>query len=197
MSSLEQLIQQLSRLPGIGPKSASRLAYHFIKTDGSYNKHLASLIETIQDLISPCSVCGSYTETDPCEVCSDLSRDRTLMCVVEQPQDVITINASGAYNGLFHVLGGALSPLEGMGPDKLDFNRLVKRIEEGSFKEVIIATNPTEEGDTTAWYLRHLLSSKELTITRLAAGLPLGGDLEYADRLTLARSLRGRIDFTR
>jgi recombination protein RecR len=116
--------------------------------------------------------------------------------VVEEPQDVVTILASGSYNGLFHVLGGALSPLEGIGPDKLDFTRLMKRITEGSFTEIIIATNPTEEGDTTAMYLRHLLKGTSLTITRLASGLPIGGDLEYADRLTLARSMRQRVEFS-
>lgn len=195
MTSLEQLAKQLSRLPGIGPKSASRLAYHLIKSDQYYNVQLANLIATIQELVFPCPVCGSYTESDPCAVCSDPNRDRTLMCVVEQPQDVVTILASGAYNGLFHVLGGALSPLEGIGPDKLDFTRLIHRIDEGEFKEIIIATNPTEEGDTTAMYLRHLLTGRRLTLTRLASGLPIGGDLEYADRLTLARSLRGRVDF--
>lgn len=195
MNSLEQLSKLLTRLPGIGPKSAFRLAYHLIKTDPSYNGQLASLIERIQELIKPCSICGSYTEVDPCPVCSSSERDRSLLCVVEEPQDVVTIASSGAYNGLFHVLGGALSPLEGVGPDQLDFNRLMKRVEEGSFNEIIIATNPTEEGDTTAMYLRHLLKGKEITVTRLASGVPIGGDLEYVDKLTLARSLRGRIDF--
>ncbi len=196
MTALETLIKQLSRLPGIGPKSASRLTYHLIKSDPHYNQLLAQSIATIQELIFPCSVCGSFTETDPCPICSDPNRDRTLLCVVEQPQDVITIGASGAYNGLFHVLGGALSPLEGIGPDKLDFANLLKRMDEGNFQELIIATNPTEEGDTTAMYLRHILKGRPLTITRLASGLPIGGDLEYADRLTLARSMRGRVDFT-
>ncbi|MDD3823059.1 MAG: recombination mediator RecR [Sphaerochaetaceae bacterium] len=195
MTSLEQLAKQLTRLPGIGPKSASRLAYHLIKSDPQYNKQLAELIASIQDLVFPCPICGSFTETDPCPVCADPNRDRSVLCVVEQPQDVVTIAASGAYDGLFHVLGGALSPLEGIGPDKLDFARLLQRIEKESFHEVIIATNPTEEGDTTAMYLRHLLKGKKLTISRLASGLPIGGDLEYADRLTLARSLRGRVDF--
>jgi recombination protein RecR len=195
MISLELLAKQLSRLPGIGPKSAARLAYHLIKSDSQYNQQLAQLIAQIQELVFPCSICGSYTETDPCPICTDASRDRTLLCVVEQPQDVVTIMASGAYNGLFHVLGGALSPLDGIGPDKLDFTNLMKRIEGDGFQEVIIATNPTEEGDTTAMYLRHLLKGKQITITRLASGLPIGGDLEYADRLTLARSMRGRVDY--
>lgn len=195
MTSLEILAKQLSRLPGIGPKSAARLSFHLIKSDPEYNRQLSTLIADIQDLVFPCSICGSYTEDDPCPLCTDTSRDRSLLCVVEEPQDVITIVSSGSYNGLFHVLGGALSPLEGIGPDKLDFTNLMKRIEEGSFSEVIIATNPTEEGDTTAMYVRHLLKGKGLTVTRLASGLPIGGDLEYADRLTLARSMRGRVEF--
>ncbi len=196
MTALEQLARNLSRLPGIGPKSASRIAYHLIKTDPTYNQLLADDISHIQEVIFPCSVCGSYTETDPCPFCTDPSRNQSLLCVVEQPQDVVTISASGAYDGLFHVLGGAISPLDGVGPEHLSFNKLMRRIDEGTFTEIIIATNPTEEGDTTALYIRHLLKDKpELSITRLASGLPIGGDLEYADRLTLARSLRGRIKF--
>ncbi len=196
MTALENLIRSLTRLPGIGPKSASRLAYHLIKTDKSYNRSLAEAIATIGDKIFPCSICGSFTETDPCPICSDSSRDHTLLCVVEEPQDVLTIQASGAYNGLYHVLGGAISPLDGVGPEHLSFAKLLDRIDEGSFCELIIATNPTEEGDTTALYVRHLLKDhSEISITRLASGLPIGGDLEYADRITLARSLRGRVRF--
>lgn len=196
MTALENLIQTLSRMPGIGPKSASRLAYHLIKTDKLYNITLAEAIATIQDKIFPCSVCGSFTEYDPCPMCGDTSRDRTQLCVVEQPQDVLTLQSSGAYNGLYHVLGGAISPLDGIGPEHLSFSKLVKRIDEGAFTELIIATNPTEEGDTTALYLRHMLKNhSELSITRLASGLPIGGDLEYADRITLARSLKGRVRF--
>jgi recombination protein RecR len=196
MTALENLIQTLSRLPGIGPKSASRLAYHLIKTEKSYNQNLSQAIATIQERIFPCSICGSFTETDPCPICSDASRDRSLLCVVEEPQDVLTIQSSGAYNGLYHVLGGAISPLDGVGPEQLSFSRLLQRIKEGQFTELIIATNPTEEGDTTALYIRHILKEHtELSITRLASGLPIGGDLEYADRITLARSLRGRVTF--
>ena len=196
MTSLDTLIQTLSRLPGIGPKSASRLAYYLIKTDNAYNQNLAHSIATIQEKIFPCSECGSFTETDPCPVCSDPSRDQSQLCVVEHPQDVITVQSSGAYNGLYHVLGGAISPLDGIGPEHLSFGKMVKRIEKGNFSEIIIATNPTEEGDTTALYIRHILKNHpELSITRLASGLPIGGDLEYADRITLARSLRGRVSF--
>lgn len=194
MTAIEELSRSLSRLPGIGPKSATRLAYHLIKTDQNFNKTLAEQIRQIKERIFPCSICGSFTETDPCPYCTDLSRDRSLLCIVEQPQDVVTIASSGVYNGLFHVLGGAINPLEGIGPQQLSFGSLKKRVAEGQFKELIIATNPTDEGDTTALFIKSIFSDrKDLTITRLASGLPIGGDLEYADRLTLARSMRGRI----
>ncbi|MCF0262338.1 MAG: recombination protein RecR [Sphaerochaetaceae bacterium] len=196
MTALENLSKLLSRLPGVGPKSASRIAFSLINTSNDYNQLLAESIAQIKDKVRPCSICGSFTETDPCPVCTDTLRDKSQLCIVEQPQDVMTIQASGAYNGLFHVLGGAINPLNGVGPENLSFDKLLKRIEEGSFKEIIIATNPTEEGDTTALYIRHLLKGKEeLNLTRLAAGLPIGGDLEYADRTTLTRSFRGRISF--
>ncbi len=196
MTALENLAKTLSRLQGIGPKSANRIAYSLIKTPNDFNKLLAENIATIQDKVKPCSVCGSYTETDPCPVCMDASRDQSLLCIVEQPQDVVSILSSGAYNGLFHVLGGAINPLNGVGPENLSFDLLLKRINEGQFKEIIIATNPTEEGDTTALFIRHLLKDKpEISLTRLASGLPIGGDLEYADRTTLTHSLRGRIKF--
>ena len=194
MTALESLTKLLSRLPGVGPKSAFRIAFSLIKTPKDYNKLLAQEISSIQDLVHPCSICGSFTETDPCPVCSDTTKDRALLCIVEQPQDVITIQSSGAYNGLFHVLGGAINPLNGVGPEELSFGKLMERIESGSFSEIIIATNPTEEGDTTALYIRHLLKNHpEIRLTRLAAGLPIGGDLEYADRTTLTRSFRGRV----
>ncbi|AEV29736.1 recombination protein RecR [Sphaerochaeta pleomorpha str. Grapes] len=196
MTALENLVQNLARLPGIGPKSASRIAYHLIKTDAAYNKQLGLNIATIQEQVFPCSICGSFTEIDPCPICEDHSRDRSQLCIVEAPQDVITLQSSGAFNGLYHVLGGAISPLDGIGPENLSFAKMLKRISEGQFKEIIIATNPTEEGDTTALYIRHILKDRQdLTITRLASGLPIGGDLEYADRITLARSLRGRVQF--
>lgn len=194
MTALENLTRLLSRLPGVGPKSASRIAFSLIKTPKDYNRLLAEDIATIQEKVHPCSICGSFTETDPCPVCTDTTRDRSMLCIVEQPQDVMTIQASGAYNGLFHVLGGAINPLNGVGPEDLSFGKLLERIEAGSFSEIIIATNPTEEGDTTALYIRHVLKSHpELNLTRLASGLPIGGDLEYADRTTLTRSFRGRV----
>ena len=196
MTALENLSKLLSRLPGVGPKSASRIAFSLINTSKDYNELLAKSIAEIKDRIRPCSICGSFSETEICPVCSDAMRDRSQLCIVEQPQDVITIQASGAYNGLFHVLGGAINPLNGVGPENLSFDKLIQRINEGSFKEIIIATNPTEEGDTTALYIRHILKDREgLSLTRLASGLPIGGDLEYADRTTLTRSFRGRIQF--
>lgn len=196
MTALENLAKLLSRLPGVGPKSASRIAFSLINTSKDYNDLLAKSIAEIKDKVKPCSICGSFTENDPCPVCSDPMRDRSQLCIVEQPQDVITIQASGAYSGLFHVLGGAINPLNGVGPENLSFEKLMQRINEGTFKEIIIATNPTEEGDTTALYIRHILKDRtELNLTRLASGLPVGGDLEYADRTTLTRSFRGRIQF--
>ncbi len=195
MERIDSLVKLLSRLPGIGGKSASRIAYHLIGADETYNKALGDAIATIKENIHFCPVCGAYAEVDRCEYCLDEGRDKNLLCVVEQPQDVITIASSGIYNGLFHVLGGAINPLEGIGPDQLSFASLKQRVKEGSFKEVIIATNPTEEGDTSALYIRQILKPFDVTVTRLASGLPIGGDLEYADRLTLARSIRGRVSF--
>ena len=196
MTALDNLSKLLSRLPGVGPKSAFRIAFSLINTSRDYNDLLAKSIAEIKDKVRPCSVCGSFSETEICPVCSDSMRDRTLLCIVEQPQDVLSIQASGAYNGLFHVLGGAINPLNGVGSENLSFEKLLKRIDEGSFKEIIIATNPTEEGDTTALYIRHILKDREgIILTRLASGLPIGGDLEYADRTTLTRSFRGRISF--
>lgn len=195
MSRIEELVKLLSRLPGIGSKSASRIAYHLIAGDEAYNKALGEAISQIKERIHFCPTCGAYAEGDECEYCSDPRRDQSMLCVVEQPQDVVTIASSGSYQGLFHVLGGAIDPMEGIGPEQLSLAQLKRRVEEGSFKEVVIATNPTEEGDTTALYIRQLLKPYELTLTRLASGLPIGGDLEYADRLTLARSIRGRVSF--
>ncbi|MCR4675739.1 MAG: recombination mediator RecR [Sphaerochaetaceae bacterium] len=196
MSEIENLAALLAQLPGIGKKSALRISYSLINKSEEYNSLLGKSISSIKEKVHKCPVCGSFTETDPCAVCSDPSRDRAVLCVVEQPQDVITIQSSGVYSGLFHVLGGAINPLAGVGPEDLGFDKLLKRIKEGSFTEIIIATNPTEEGDTTALYIRHLLRDyPEITLTRLASGLPIGGDLEYADIRTLTRSLRGRIKF--
>jgi len=190
--ALEDLIALLTRLPGIGRKSALRVAYYVLKSDGSFADALADRIRALKSQVVFCSVCGSYTETDPCPVCSSPGRDRSLICAVEQPQDVVTIEASREYRGLYHVLGGLISPLDGVGPENLRLPALMARIRAGDVTEIVVATNPTIEGDTTALYLKRLVEPTGVAVTRLATGIPVGGDLEYADRLTLARSFRGR-----
>lgn len=196
MNAIDDLTDSFSRLPGIGKKSAARLVNFILKADSGWVKTFSEQISGLQDKIHSCSVCGSWTESDPCPICSNPMRDQSIICVVEQPQDVNTIESSHEYSGLFHVLGGVIAPLEGIGPDQLRIAELLGRVRHGGVKEVILATNPTVEGDTTALYIQRLLSeNKELTVTRLASGLPVGGDLEYADRLTLARSFRGRMKF--
>ncbi|MBN1520377.1 MAG: recombination protein RecR [Spirochaetales bacterium] len=192
MKALEDLVTLLSRLPGIGKKSAYRMAFHILKLDGQFAALLAERITGLKDKVRFCSRCGAYTEEDPCPVCSSPSRDRSVLCVVEQPQDVLTIEASREYHGLYHVLGGLISPLDGVGPDALRLDRLVDRVRELGVREVILATNPTVEGDTTALYVKRMLDATGVRVSRLATGMPVGGDLEYADRLTLVRSFRGR-----
>jgi len=195
MNAFEDLTESFSRLPGMGKKSAGRLVNFLLKSDATFLERFSRQIAEIQQKIHPCSVCGAYTEDDPCPICRDSSRDTKTICVVEQPQDVMTIDASREYSGLFHVLGGLIAPLEGVGPDQLSIAKLLERVQTGSVTEVILATNPTVEGDTTALYILKLLSKTGIAVTRLASGLPVGGDLEYADRLTLARSFRGRTAF--
>ena len=195
MNALDEITESFSRLPGIGKKSAARIANHLLRADSVFMARFANQIATLQEKIKACSVCGSWTEEDPCPICSAVNRDRTLICVVEQPQDVVTIESSREFNGLFHVLGGVISPLEGMTPDKLRIQSLLERVKNEGVKEVILATNPTVEGDTTALFIQRLLRETGVAVTRLASGLPVGGDLEYADRLTLARSFRGRTSF--
>ena len=192
MNALDEITETFSRLPGIGKKSAARIASHLLKCDPVFMERFSKQIATLQSRIRPCTVCGAWTENDPCPICSDPSRDRTVICVVEQAQDVSTIENSHEFSGLFHVLGGVISPLDGIGPDQLRIASLVSRVWDEEIKEVILATNPTVEGDTTALYIQHVLKDTGCSVTRLASGLPVGGDLEYADRLTLARSFRGR-----
>ncbi|CEM62055.1 recombination protein RecR [Treponema phagedenis] len=196
MNALDDLIDNFSRLPGIGKKSAMRLAYHLLKRSPTEAQALAKSILMLHEKIHPCSVCGAFTDQDLCLICADPLRDTSTICVVEQPQDVETVAAVAEYNGLFHVLGGVIAPLEGVGPDQLRIGELIKRIQQGNIKEIILATNPTIEGDTTALYLQKILQDFSLTVSRLASGLPVGGDLEYTDRLTLARSFRGRINLS-
>lgn len=195
MNAIDELTDSFSRLPGIGKKSAARLVNYILKADNLWVKRFASQIDHLQEIIKPCAICGSWTENDPCPICSDPLRDRSVICVVEQPQDVNTIDSSREFNGLFHVLGGVIAPLEGIGPSQLRIAGLVERVKSGTIKEVILATNPTVEGDTTAMYIQRVLAPTGVKVTRLASGLPVGGDLEYIDKLTLARSFRGRSSF--
>lgn len=188
--TLAHLIKQLSRLPGIGAKSAARIAYYLLQSDPGYAESLADDIRNLQLRVHRCSVCGSFTEADPCDICTDGRRDRSVICVVEQPQDVSVLESTGAFRGLYHVLGGVISPIDGVGPEDLSVASLIDRATGAA--EVIIATNPTVEGDTTALYVARLLEERGVSVSRLALGLPVGGDLEYADRLTIERSLRGR-----
>ncbi|MEE1000041.1 MAG: recombination mediator RecR [Treponemataceae bacterium] len=192
MNALEELAESFSRLPGIGKKSALRIAYHLLKTDESFLHQFARELSTLHERIKQCSVCGTYTESDPCPICTSAKRDRSMICVVEQPQDVTTIEASKEYHGLFHVLGGVISPLDGIGPEQLSIGKLVERVQKENVQEVIIATNPTIDGDVTALYIQRALNGTNVKISRLASGLPVGGDLEYADKLTLARSFSKR-----
>jgi len=192
MTILDDVIQQLSRLPGLGKKSARRIAYHLLSADAGLSRQLGTAIMELKDRIHRCSICGNFTEHDTCTICQDQSRDTSMLCVVEQPQDIAVIEASHEFRGYYHVLHGVLAPLDGVGPDQLNLSTLVYRVRQTVVRELIIATNPTLEGDTTALYLKQLFAGAETSITRLALGLPVGGDLEYADRLTLARSLRAR-----
>jgi recombination protein RecR len=191
MKPIEDLVSLLTRLPGLGRKSALRIAYSLLKSDMAFSEALADRIRTLRATVHFCAECGAYAESELCQVCSDSTRDRSIVCVVEQPQDVITIEASKEYRGLYHVLGGVLSPLEGVGPDRLNIAKLILRIQSSGstptpIQEVIIATNPTIEGDTTALYLKKLLEKEPVRVTRLATVIAVGGYLEYAERLSVA-----------
>jgi recombination protein RecR len=193
MNALDRLVALLTRLPGVGKKSAGRMAYHILETSPDYARDLSEALASLHRAIRRCSVCGAFTETDPCPICADPGRDASILCVVERPQDVRIIDESREFHGRFHVLGGLIAPLEGVGPDDLSLGQLVSRVRKEAVREVILAMNPTLEGDTTALYLQKLLKDTGAEVTRLASGLPVGGDLEYADRLTLSRSFRGRV----
>jgi len=190
--SLERLISALHRLPGIGPKSAQRLAFHILKSSKAEANELAQAILGAKENMKSCSVCGNITDSDPCAICDDSTRDRSTICVVEQPQDIFVFEKMGEYKGTYHVLMGALSPLDGVGPDDLKIKELVARIQKGKIAELIIATNPNAEGEATAAYLSKLIKPLGVKVTRLAQGMPMGGDLEYADEVTLAKALEGR-----
>ena len=195
MNAIDEITDSFSRLPGIGRKSAGRIAAFLLKADPAFMRRFANQIAGLQERIHPCSICGAWTEADPCPICQDAGRDRTTICVVEQPQDVTIIDSCHDYKGLFHVLGGVIAPLEGVSPDSLRIKELLERVEKEQIQEVILAMNPNVEGDTTALYIQSLLKSNPCKVTRLASGLPVGGDLEYIDRLTLARSFMGRSGF--
>jgi recombination protein RecR len=192
---LARLVDELRKLPGIGSKTAQRLALHLVARPASEAGALAEALRLLHESIRPCSVCRQYTEADPCALCSDTSRDRSVICVVEQPGDVLAIERSGEYRGQYHVLHGALNPLAGIGPESLTVEPLDRRLRTGEVREVVLATNASVEGEATAAWLAGHLRRDGLRLTRPAQGLPAGGDVEYTDRLTLARALRGRREF--
>ncbi len=189
---IQDLIDELSRLPGIGPKSAQRLAFWLVKAPPEDAKRLSEAIVRAKERISFCGECGNVAEGELCRVCRDEGRDRTTLCVVEEPKDVASIERAGVVKGRYHVLGGAISPLDGIGPDDLHVQELLDRVERDHVVEVIIATNPNLEGNATAMYVAALLKPAGVRVTRLASGLPVGGDLEYADEVTLSQALEGR-----
>jgi recombination protein RecR len=189
---IARLIQQLAKLPGVGQKTGARLAFHILRAPPSEAEALAEAIVELRRRIRLCGQCWDFTETDPCALCSDARRDGGIVCVVAQPQDVVAIERTGGYRGRYHVLHGVLSPLDGTGPEDLRVDELVRRCGVGEVKEVIVATNPSVEGEATAVYLAKLLRPLGIRTSRIATGVPMGGELEYADRLTLARAIEGR-----
>jgi recombination protein RecR len=188
---LVRLIDELQRLPGIGPKSAQRLAFHILKTPREYADRLAGAVRDVKEQVTYCSICSNITDTDPCAFCRDESRDRHVICVVEEPQNVSAIEKTREFKGTYHVLMGALSPLQGIGPDDLKIKGLLERLA-GGVTEVILATNPTVDGEATAIYLARLLKPLGVRVTRIAMGVPVGSDLEYADEVTMHKALEGR-----
>jgi recombination protein RecR len=194
--SLNALVTALSRLPGIGPRSAERIALHLVQAEPSEAKRLADTIRLARERVRCCDVCGALTETSPCAICSDASRDRSLLCVVERPVDVFNIEKSGVFRGLYHVLGGKISPLDGVEPEDLRIRELEDRLKPGSVREIILALSTDVEGDATSYYLAKRLARPDLKISRIAYGLPAGSGLEYADELTLSRAIEGRRELT-
>jgi recombination protein RecR len=189
---VQDLIDELGRLPGVGPKSAQRIAFHLLAADPVDVKRLAEVLVEVKDKVRFCSVCGNVAEAELCRICRDPRRDPAVLCVVEEPKDVVAIERTREFRGRYHVLGGAISPIEGVGPDDLRIRELVQRLSDRDVTEVILATDPNLEGEATATYLTRLLRPMGLRITRLASGLPVGGDLEYADEVTLGRAFEGR-----
>ena len=186
------LVQQLAKLPGIGEKTATRLAFHILRSSAQDAQSLADAIADVKTRVRQCQKCWDFTEKDPCGVCTDSRRDGTIICVVAQPQDVVAVERAGGYRGLYHVLHGVLAPLDGIGPEDLRIAELIRRCAQDDVAEVIVATNPSVEGETTAVYIARLLKPLGIRATRIATGVPIGGELEYADRFTLARAIDGR-----
>jgi len=189
---VQDLIDELGRLPGVGPKSAQRIAFHLLQADSGDVSRLVSALVEVKEKVRFCSVCGNVAEAEQCRICADPRRDRTYICVVEEPKDVVAVERTREFRGRYHVLGGAISPIEGVGPDDLRIKELLARLADADIREVIIATDPNLEGEATATYLARLLRPMDLKVTRLASGLPVGGDLEYADEVTLGRAFEGR-----
>ena len=190
--AVENLVSQLSRLPGVGTRTAHRLAFHLLQRPKDEALALATAIEEVKERVRFCNECGNLTEDDVCAICRDARRDHTMICVVEQPVDLISVERTSEFRGLYHVLGGALSPLRGIGPEQLHIKSLIERISQGVIKEVIVATNPTVEGEATAVYLSKLLKPLGVRVTRIAMGVPVGSDLEFADEVTIWKALEGR-----
>ena len=188
--SVERLISEFAKFPGIGKKTAQRMAFHVLMSNNEHSAHLAQAVMDVKTKILLCSACGGITEDDPCHICSDPKRDKNLICIVEDPADIYAFERMGIFRGLYHVLGGVISPLDGIGPDSLTIDRLLTRIQEGM--EIILATNASIEGDTTALYIGKILNGKGVEVTRLARGIPVGGELEYIDEATLQRAIEGR-----
>lgn len=189
---VQELIDELGRLPGIGPKSAQRIAFHILQTETFDVTHLAEVLMTVKEKVHFCAICGNVTEQENCTICRDPRRSPATICVVEEAKDVVAIERTREFKGLYHVLGGAISPIDGVGPDDLRIRQLMQRLADGTVSEVIIATDPNLEGEATATYLSRLMMHLDLRVTRLASGLPVGGDLEYADEVTLGRAFEGR-----
>ena len=189
---VQELIDELGRLPGVGPKSAQRIAFYLIESDNDSAMKLAEVLKEAKAKVRFCEVCGNVSEDSKCGICNDPKRDLGLICVVEESKDINAIERTREFRGLYHVLGGAISPIAGIGPDQLRIKDLMKRLADPSIREVILATNPNLEGEATATYLTRLLGSMEISVTKLASGLPVGGDLEYADDMTLGRAFEGR-----
>ncbi len=196
-SSLQRAINEFAKLPGIGPRSAQRLVFYMLKRDAVELDAFSQAVEKLKEGVVFCSTCHIMTDTDPCSTCSNSRRDQSLICVVEESMDAIAIDKPGSFTGVFHILGGVLNPMEGIGPDKLKIQSLLTRIPTQNVMEIIIATNPTLEGETTAMHVSRVVKNQfpDLKLTRIARGLPMGGDLEYADEITLSRAMEGRRDY--